>query len=467
MNRTENDFASNLRFGIRAWQSIEFVLITKHEIITEEFCAQLPLQCEINSVTWSAIHDFLALKCSAGAVSITVKEQLAHTLRQMANNNDRPPIPELFDALLLVLHNLAMQNYYKSNPAAYAQFTGTCFQYLLRIIAVDAEFAVSKLDAIRELITTVSTFIKNTPLLTEFRDAFTRDGYLPLVELTLRLHTELSSLFFPLVTDLYLNGDEATAELHACLKRTKHPTATTRFQELLDGPTYSAMLLIETILLAHRNDLVTQALLHKYMLKKDVQIGTATYYLQLLRKLEIPMTPTMLRADVTTGEKSSEKVVSFIGRSVNSLCTAHFDTNLTAVLRLLIAALELEPMMFEHLIFPIVVQCMLARKDDERMILYEHFMGLVIDIYRRLSRAEKFVSQLIRSLSDRLKVVKLTKKSKRKSNCVLDGFPDVKKGVLAANGVNDGKLRVVFKFNPFYLYYLNGFRRMLNWPTIF
>lgn len=195
LNRPEQTFCANLSFGIKAWRSIEFVLVSKHEIIAEEFCRNLPTlrkelkktssrRCERATATaeaWSTVCEFLALKYPAGAIGSTVKQQLVDVLRNEAHKTKDVPFVGVFEALLLTLHNTAMQNFYKSSPDALADLIGTICAYLLQLIehqtkssshdAAD-DWLPKQSEAIGKLLSALLTFVKQTPMLEVFRKRF-------------------------------------------------------------------------------------------------------------------------------------------------------------------------------------------------------------------------------------------------------------------------------------------------------
>lgn len=188
LNRPEQTFCANLAFGMKAWRSIEFVLISKHEIIAEEFCRNLPaLRKELRksgasetatAEAWSIIGEFLALKYSAGAISSAVKQQLVDALRKEANKTLDSPVAGVFGAMLVTLEHSGMQNFYKSTPAALADFIGTICAYLLRLIEQQALLADGWLpkqtEVIRKMLSGLLTFVKQTPMLEVFRKRFAR-----------------------------------------------------------------------------------------------------------------------------------------------------------------------------------------------------------------------------------------------------------------------------------------------------
>lgn len=404
------------------WQSIEFVLISKYEIITEEFSKNLPKTDSallngsdlIEPELWTTINEFLSLKCAPGAINSSVKEQLLQTLQHEAMKTIDTPNAKILDGLLITLYSTAMQNFYKSNPDSYAKFIGTNLHYMNKTVcSTSSNWLNENRDKVNSLVTTIKTFAKQTPLLDVFVGAFTESAFTELTELIIIVkehQIDLYSEYFTMVQELYF--PEGGAELKTALTERK---GTTVVERILNGPIHTCLMVVEAFLIAFKHDTDLQKDFLKYLLEfyfteeqfhnVKALLECITYYFRLLNRHD-----TKLKFQI-----EDVGAIQYIGGYVQRLTDANFETHLCEVLDLLTVALQLDPMILDRALMPIVVRCMIARKDDRTIEQYELFMQIVIDIYRRLSRAHKFVSDLIRELWDRLQKVKLSKKNKRKS----------------------------------------------------
>lgn len=422
------------------WRSIEFVLISKHEIIADEFCRQLPaLRKELKqsgqdpTEAWTIVCEFLALRYAAGAIGSGIKEQLVLVLRSEAKKQLKQPNAKVLDALLLAVNHPGMQNYYKSSPDAFAGLVGAALGYVKALIGHPSNewLLTNRSELIGGLLNTIRGFVKQTPQLDVFQKAFTANAFVALAELVVLLKQRghnVTSEFFAIVQELYFTV-ESTKALKAYLN---DASDVSDLAPLFNAPTHVLVLWIEAILIAFKLDTETQSLLHKFLFERFFSatqtrfqttselLQAATHYVNLLKRHDAQMNTKL----------DAAKTSVFIGQHIEQLFAAHCDSQLGEVLGLLCAALRLEPMMFERQLVPIAVRCMVIRKDEATAERCAEFLCLVIDVFRRLNRADNFIAQVIKFLVERLAETKLSNKKKRKSLAAQTGS--------SKNGVNGG-----------------------------
>ena len=204
-----------MKLAIKLWESIEFVLISKHEIITEEFCNNLKKfrkSCEsLNDyfVAWTLINEFLALKSTAGSVNTTVKALLIETLISEFKKTKKSPNQLLFQGFQLTLANSAMQNYYKSNPEVYFEFVGVNFRLFTKIMQNESDLWLDgQQGKIKEMFECIKLFLKQTPLIHKLMEPFGMHLFEPLSELVIILkgkQIDLNAELFVILQEVYLN----------------------------------------------------------------------------------------------------------------------------------------------------------------------------------------------------------------------------------------------------------------------
>lgn len=420
--------------------SIEFVLLTKTEIILDELCNNLPkLREEIKKSTdpathasnaWQKINEFLGLHYAAGAVSVAVKEKLINALSAETKTkwNQKNPSVDVLRTLLTTLHSSSMQNYYKSNTNEYAKFIGTNLSYFTTVLCSKAtdltneEQQRSLKEIFEAILNELKTFIKQTPFLDAFKTAFSHEIVQLLCEIVILLKSrgiDYANELFAIVQELYFDYSQ-TDKLKKYLQE---PSATdgSGFCDIFDVPMHVFMNVVETILIAHRNDCELQKYFFTYLLNdatgkfrtitSDVSdqllLQCLTLFMQLLKKHEVPL----------NFEFDSLKAVSYLGKRIEAIVNEHHSTYMYEVLCLVCATLKLNPLILEHTACQIAVKFMVVAKTEEHVWhKYEQLMFLLIEMYRKLSRAEKFIAQLIRNLHETLTTVKLSKKLKRSFN---------------------------------------------------
>lgn len=438
--RSDKSFIENLEFGIKVWNSIEFVLLTKTEIILDEFCNNLPkLRDEVKQSddpstyatnAWQRINEFLGLHYAAGAVSVGVKEKLinALTAEAKAKWNRKNPSLAVLRTLLTTLRSSSMQNYYKSNTSDYAKFIGTNLSYFTVVLSSDAtDFADDEQqrqlkEIFEAILSELKAFIKQTPFLDAFKLAFSREIVQLLCEIVILLKgrgVDYASELFAILQELYFDYSQTDKLKKYLLKPSAGDAG--GFSEVFDVPMHVFMVVIETILIAHRNDSELQKCFFAYLLNDttgkfrtttaDVSdrllLQCLTLFMQLLKKHEVPL----------NFEFDSLKAIAYLGKRIEAIVNEHHSAYMYEVLSLVCATLKLNPLILEHTACQIAVKFMVVAKTEEHVWRkYEELMFLLIEMYRKLSRAEKFVALLIRNLYETLASVKLSKKLKRSFN---------------------------------------------------
>lgn len=415
------------------------MLLTKTEIILDEFCNNLPkLREEVKksadpssyaASAWQKINEFLRLHYAAGAVSVGVKEKLINALTAESKTkwNRKNASLDVLRALLTTLRSSSMQNYYKSNANEYAKFIGTNLSYFKTILCsettdlTDAEQQRPLKEIFEAILNELKTFIKQTPFLDAFKSAFSREIVQRLCEIVILLKSrgiDYANELFVILQELYFDYGQ-TDKLKKYLQK---PTAdTSGFGEIFDVPMHVFMILVETILIAHRNDSELQKCFFAYLLNDatgkfrtitaDVNdkllLQCLSLFMQLLKKHEVPL----------SFEFDSVKAITYLGKRIEAIVNEHHSTHMYEVLSLVCATLRLNPLILEHTACQIAVKFMVVAKTEEHVWHeYEQLMFLLIEMYRKLSRAEKFIAQLIRNLYETLSSVKLSKKLKRSFN---------------------------------------------------
>lgn len=435
------------------------MLLTKQEIIIDEFCNNLPkLREEIKKSSnpkyaeeaWEKINEFLGFRYSSGAVSVAVKDKLIKTLSKEAEVSIKKSQQThlILNALLVTLQNTSIQNYYKSNAIEFARFLSINIRYLTALLqSEEVSNDQNKLykQHIDELLSILKGFIKQTPFLDEFKSAFATEILIPFCELvTLAQNRKITKKQDLLGTlqELYFDGSQ-TNQLKQYLDgaKTKFPI----FHEILETPMHVFLFVVEALIWSFRNDDEVQKTFLQYLFNEpdgkfrapsdesiQTQLNGLTVLILLLKKYDVPLNFQM----------DSNKAFVYFGKQIEHFVQSYHATYVYEVLSLLCATLKLNPLILEYSVCPIAVKFMLLPKNSEVIWnKYEEFMFLLIEMYRKLSRAEKFISQLIKNLYEMLTTVKLSKKLKRSFNSsFIDESTPTKK---SKSSIEDGALQEV------------------------
>lgn len=436
LNRPEQDFLANLSFGIKAWHSLELSLLTKYEVVIEEFCQNLPKfrkelskrDPEYVKEAWGKVHDLLRLTYSTGAVNVQVKAKLVEALSEEARYTLKKASPSLdvLNALLITLHNTSMLNYYKSSGKDFAKFIATNLRYLNAVVVhengklVDQNTLKEMVDGV---IKSLRTYIRQTPYLDTFKEFFSTEVFVPLSELVILLRSALTldyaSEQIAILQELLFDGSQ-TDSLKKFLRQPGSDSPKLKdFQRVFQVPAHVFLLTVETVLISFKNDADLLVDFFKYLFAEESTVWTSvtqgsqdklncvTYFFHLLKKHDVSL----------SFEINNVKAHTFLGARIESLVTECHEQHQFEVMNLVCAALRLNALILEHSAVQIAVKFMLANKTEEKeWKKYEELMFQLIEMFRKLCRAEKLVSQLIKNLWEALATVKLSKKSKRSLN---------------------------------------------------
>lgn len=319
--------------------------------------------------------------------------------------------------MLLVLHNIVMQTYYKSNCDVYCEFIAAILKYINALTSANPTIAIK--DEISQILDDIKIFIRQTPHLNLFQLAFLQNILRPLSELVIKLQVQKSVDFterlLEILKQLYL-ADQTNNGVKSWFTN-KTDNQESIFTQLFAVEIHTFLLIVEAIFQIYRYDVgflpvFIRWLFDKYFRSDNAKfsdrkemLDSMSYVMHLMRKHDVRLTFNI----------DNEKVIVFIGKHLEGLFDEMYKNALDEMINLIIATLTANPMILESVLLPIVVKCMLIpKRSASTMKRYTQMMQLVIDIYRRLSRAPKFISQLIRSIYDQLSVIKLSRQLKRK-----------------------------------------------------
>lgn len=379
---------------------------------------------------WKIINEFLSLQYSSGSVSVGVKEKLIKVLTKEVQSklNRKKPFELILKSLLITLKSNGMQNYYKSRIDEYAKYVATCLNYLSIIIRNKNDLATEKSvssNEIREyfdvILSTLKNFLKHTPYIDDFKNEFITEILNNLCEIVILLKSmkiDYTNDLITLLQELFFDGNR-TNELTSFL--TKPTEVTNEYRKLFETPIHVTMILIETILISYRNDNDVKKDFIKFLLNNEngkfrciaadrddrILLRCQSLFIHLMRKHDVP-----LNFDI---EKT--KCILYLGKCIENAVNEQYTYYVYETLCVVCATLKLNPMILEHSACQIAVKFMLLAKTEETIWRkYEEMMSLLIEMYRKLSRAEKFISQLLKHLHETLSSMKLSKKLKRSFN---------------------------------------------------
>ncbi|EDV91771.1 uncharacterized protein LOC6566293 [Drosophila grimshawi] len=382
-------YTARLEFAIKVWQSLDFVYINKHEVICQWLAETLTNVDEELPV--SQLQQLFSLRAQPGLVGVATKSALIQAL--LKRIQDAAPIaghthPALIQQLLnFELVQDALRADYDLIMCSYG-ILFTCYERQLLFCGDDkemrhADFMLPLLQQLRDYVQRA----QNRPRLLK---AYTEATLQPLCQLFLQLRERGFCCFEQLAAlEMQLTDHLDTSEL------------TTRMSKL---PLALHLLVLEAALLNHRYDPVKQFKLINYVLSWSVQwkpeyvdppeavITLTTHALESLRKHNIPLQFEEMR---------KQSAVAFVAEHLLKQISQFRGEHLRQLLMMLCAALRLNPLLIEPNVYQITVWMLCApKRNDLELRLYAEYLVLLLDMCRRLSRTERFIMQLLKSLRE-------------------------------------------------------------------
>ncbi|XP_037936207.1 uncharacterized protein LOC119670139 [Teleopsis dalmanni] len=411
LQRPEKTFLESIEFANKAWLSADFTLSSKYEVIITWLTEKLNDQSiKLKEYPFNEIKQLFKLRAQPGLISQQIKSNFINSFLKLLENSKsgkklQRTIPETLQSLIeFEPFQDVLRADYDMLAYIYAQLFQHYQKYLLsyinehnKLLAThETNFFVAVLNSLKDNAKKAS----NTHRLDT---SYCKYILQPLTEVILILENN-SLCFF---------DELAILERQIC-EGYKEGFIIKRIFAL---PLHVRLLVIECVVVNFRNaEHFLKSVLMEIFKAEIVGIDpaltltVAAYTLEVFRKHEVNL-------NLKVTEKETALVL--LGKRIFSYVQEYRSQHLQETLLLLCAALRLNPLILEQHIFIITAWLVTADKvaggDEER--LFEEFLILTIDMFRRLSRAEKFVVNLTKALKQYLSEYQLsgiTEGSKRK-----------------------------------------------------
>uniref|UniRef100_A0A1A9W213 Urb2 domain-containing protein n=1 Tax=Glossina brevipalpis TaxID=37001 RepID=A0A1A9W213_9MUSC len=398
LRRSEKTFVENLRFAIKAWQSLEFSLNRKYEIILQWLSEQDLL--EDGDVILEDFVELLTLRAHPGIIGQETKRKFVEWLLKLAQSHSNIPRAEITrkwpEILKLLLEFELLQDLYRLdyelNARTYA-VTFQCYEIYLISKRNGVEFLYKhESEFIASVCKTLKDYINLSVDIEKYEKYFTGSTIESFVCVLLELRTNSLDLF------------EELLELERLL--TKELSDISMVRRIIKTPLHVRLLLLESSLVNRKwmqkfvpelikrgfNDFVN--CLHSSQ-DPGLTLTVAAYNLEIFKRHDINLNIKM---------DDDKTILQFLSFELYNGIKCYIDTNIREVLLLLRAALRLNPLLLEQNVFELTACIILAPKsnDYEEKHAFEEYLALLMDMFKRLSKAEKFVVNLLKAVKERL-----------------------------------------------------------------
>ncbi|KAH8245224.1 hypothetical protein KR032_006704, partial [Drosophila birchii] len=393
--------AARVDFAIRVWQSVEFPYPGKHEIIIRWLGESLPREEE--PLPMQQLKNLFGLRSQPGLVGQECKSRLIRSLLAIVSRDSAANVSAL-ELLLSLLDCELLQDALRADYEMLCDCYACVFRCHQRCVEQEEQLATSPSHAefIVPVIKQLAEIARRSQKLPELRDCYNARTVRPLVELLCTLKP--ASLV------------EELAELEKQLKVTFDQ------ERIASQPLHVNLMLLEAAVFNSRYENLG-VILRAVFPKENPSLPLAACLLMSLQKHEISLQFNVRKKQRIAKEESKEIVeesqeetkdakalsaFDFIAQQLLQLARQHRKKHLKDLLVLLCSALRLNPLLLEESVYQITVWLLTAPKETaEEERLYSEYLVLLLDMFRRLSRAERFIMNLLKSLKEWLAVYQL------------------------------------------------------------
>ncbi|KAM7350029.1 uncharacterized protein ACRADG_008722 [Cochliomyia hominivorax] len=418
LRRKEKTFEENLKFAIKSWQSVEFTLTSKYEIVLQWLSEQKHLKN--NEIVEEDFQELLKLRAQPGLIAQNVKKEFVEWFLKLAKDQQGESRKWCNLLQLLVEFELLQDLYrmdYKLHSRVFAEIFNSYEHYLECLKQNDKEFlGTFETEFFASVLKGLKETLKRCGDMRLYEKSFSAYALKPLVQVLLILRTFNGDFFEELLEIENLMCNEMSDK---CM-----------INRILNLPLPVRLLCLECSIVKRRGveSFLKDLLNHIFInflkdssLDSSLTLTVAAYVLEMLGRHDVSLNLQML--DELTA-------IKFLGKHIFETVKQKKSEYLKEVLMLLCAALRLNPLILEQHVFEITAWMILAPKsglDKEEQELFEEYLVLLMDMFRRLSRAEKFVTNLLKALKEQLNHVNLAENKKRKTKIEAEEQPTPKK----------------------------------------
>ncbi|XP_055596681.1 uncharacterized protein LOC129746818 [Uranotaenia lowii] len=437
LNNPEQDFITNLTYGIKLWRSNSFYYMSKYEIVFEFFIDGLmdfakdvsPEQIEDK---WAIVNEFLALPCLSNALPPRIIPKLLEVLKKLSGIVGDNRI--VLESYLIVAFDTKYKNFYKFNFDSYTQALALALICFRKVMTGKFD-PTQEEETMKRILDDLKIYVATAGDDAKWQKAF---------KLVLRELCEV-------VLILKSNGLDYQEELLELFKRiffqngraSEYNRITTEnTKRLLMGhfdtkkyPLHVTGLLIEGYLRAYRDTKIDVLLLLKYILLyvfvdpeksliSDIHeiFHLVKYVFHLLKKYFIKIDQQLVQ-DFDFNGIFTIKLKEFLQKYGNS------EAQLRDLFSLICTINEYNPLILETSIIDILLRTMFIPKDPEMLAKYQDMLISTIDLYVKLNRSENFREELFMKLEDYLD-----------DNDLADSLKDLRKTSLKRKSCADEEL---------------------------
>ncbi|KAL5290245.1 hypothetical protein ACFFRR_009900 [Megaselia abdita] len=370
LNNKEKSLEDRWIFSVKVWSSPELTSTHKFPIILEWITNNI-----FSNQEPASIIAFLELQCSPGSIADSQKSKFIHKLINWSDSDvsDRRLV---IDVLVMIMEHETYQGYFQSTPNSICLVQKQIFKIYIDYLVKSHNIVVRKESLFfLNILEKLKSHIKKG-FLNDIVNSFTSNCLGELVEVIITAREQKLNFFDELLEiqkllypdyDLFVFNDS-----------------------FLEFPVHVKLLLIECSILNFRGDVVfARKLLNSDLFKNNNPREAILGFAFILEKFQ--------KYSVNLNFQIAEKVtvVQHLGESVTKFIDNFYDEYFEEIIQLICSALCLNPLILEKHIYGIAAR-LIATKAIYKKI--DMLMELFLNMVKKLSRSEKFVSLLFKAL---------------------------------------------------------------------
>ncbi|XP_004524946.1 uncharacterized protein LOC101462218 [Ceratitis capitata] len=412
LQRKEKSFLENFKFALNAWNSAEFTLSSKYELVLEWLSTEAAV-LPVNEIPYEEFTELLNMRAQPGLIEQDVKKKFIKMMICLSDKLAEEACVERtcnWARILLLLCDFELlQDLYRGDYELHAEvYSSLLIYYELYLTSFESTKMYINTTAKKTLSNATETEFFSS-VISNLRDHIKRTGDMERYDKSYRLH-----ILQPLVRVMLILRTHSICFFDELLQLERLLTNHLQDEQFVDRvinlPLYVRLLTLECAVVNRRGvESFVQHLLkyafkelteevekveQKHNQKRSIMLTAAAYTLEIFRKHDINLNFKM--------ELENQKpALTYLGEQLFiciQQCKQHY---LREVLLVLCAALRLNPLILEQDIFQITTWMIVAeKKNNEEHTLFDEYLVSLMDMFRRLSRVEKLVFNMLKSLKE-------------------------------------------------------------------
>ncbi|XP_055376248.1 uncharacterized protein LOC129608632 [Condylostylus longicornis] len=403
LNRENHTVLENLNFGIKAIRSVDFVLSSKYNTVLEWISSK---SSEILTESVSEKEEFgtltklLELKYPISLITHAACSQFLDKVLCFAQNPKKKFKTRKFvEILFSISKHEIFQNIDENRYEKFCLLQKCILHRYEQYLIINKEnFAfLHEREFFNKIILNIKEYIKGIPQgsIDKFGAQFMTVTLKKLIELMISVKEKL-----PCFDDI--------VEIEKVLF-TKYEKRILKFSSHL--PIHAHFVNMECALINFRG----HNIFYKKFIKSSFDFAQRFTNSKLKLQIIIVVLKLLRKHEVNLKfEMPPEGPVKYMENQIQNIVKVYVNQNIKEVMWLLTCTIELNPLILEYSIFELAAKIITSPKTNlQEQQMYDYFMKILFEMFRKLNRPEKYVANLLKALEEHLKQNHILKQKRK------------------------------------------------------